>query len=109
MSKPVPGFPGYTVSEDSTVRGPDGNALSPRKDKDGYMRVDLRKDGKRYTRFVHTLVESAFGGSAKEVDHKDGNRANDKASNLETVDHKENMDRMAEHNGKDAVPYKKGK
>lgn len=99
-AKPIPGFPGYTVSPDGVVCGPDGNRLSPRKDDDGYIRVDLRKDGKRYTRFVHTLVSLAFHGSAKEVDHKDGNRTNDTAGNLEPVSHDENMKRMAARNGK---------
>jgi hypothetical protein len=107
--KSIPGFPGYTVSDQGVVRGPNGETLSPRTDKDGYMRVDLRLNGKRYTRFVHTLVSLAFHGSAKEVDHKDGNRTKDTASNLEPVSHQENMKRMAEHNGKDAVPYKKSK
>lgn len=98
--KPIPGFPGYTVTSSGTVYGPDGNTLSPRKDSDGYMRVDLRLDGKRFTRFVHTLVEKAFGGHGKEVDHKDGNRKNNSASNLESVSHDENMKRMANRNGK---------
>jgi HNH endonuclease len=101
-SKPVPGFPGYTVSRDGTVRGPDGMPLSPRPDEDGYERVDLRLEGKRFTKFVHTLVESAFGGSGSEVDHKDGNRKNNHADNLETVSHQENMNRVSEN-------YKKNK
>ena len=99
-TKPVPGFPGYKVSSSGTVYGPDGNKLSPRKDSDGYERVDLRLDGKRFTRFVHTLVEGAFGGSAKEVDHKNGDRTDNSADNLETVSRKENMKRMAARNGK---------
>ena len=98
-AKPIPGFPGYTVTRSGTVSGPNGK-LSPRKDVDGYQRVDLRLDKKRFTRFVHSLVERTFGGSGKEVDHKDGNRANNKASNLETVSHKENMDRMSGKNKK---------
>ena len=99
-SKPIPGFPGYTISRSGTVRNSAGKKLSPRKDVDGYDRVDLRLDGKRFTRFVHTLVEKAFGGSGKEVDHKDGNRTNNHASNLETVSHKENMKRMGKRQGK---------
>lgn len=93
MKKPIPGFPGYSVTANGDVYGPEGK-LSPRKDPDGYERVDVRLDGKRFTRFVHTLVEKAFGGNGKEVDHKDGNRTNNKASNLETVSRKENMKRM---------------
>lgn len=98
--KEVPGFPGYTVSSDGTIRGPDGNTLSPRKDKDGYERVDLRLDGKRFTKFVHSIVESAFGGSGSEVDHKNNDRTDNRASNLETVSHSENMDRLSERHKK---------
>ena len=97
MYKPIPGFPGYKVSEKGSVIGPDGNKLSPRKDKDGYERVDLRLDGKRFTRFVHTLVTKAFnGGKVKEVDHKNNNRTDNNASNLEPVSHKENMKRLGQ-------------
>ena len=97
----IPGFPGYTITRSGTVRNSAGKKLSPRKDVDGYQRVDLRLGGKRFTRFVHTLVEKAFGaGDGKEVDHKDGNRANNNASNLETVSRKENMNRMNKRNKK---------
>jgi len=100
MAKPIPGFPGYKITQSGSITGPDGGTLSPRKDKDGYQRVDLRRDGIRFTRFVHTLVEKTFGGSGKEVDHKDGNRSNNKKSNLETVSRKENMKRMGERQKK---------
>jgi len=98
--KPIPGFPGYTINAGGDVFGPDGNKLSPRKDDDGYLRVDLRKDGVRKTRFVHTLIELAKGNSGTEVDHKDGNRTNNTPGNTETVSHDVNMDRMATRNGK---------
>lgn len=98
--RPIPGFPGYTVTKGGVVRNADGKKLSPRRDHDGYMRVDLRVKGNRVTRFVHTLVEKAFGGSAKEVDHKNGDRTDNRASNLETVSRKENMKRMGKRNGK---------
>jgi len=99
--KPIPGFPGYKVSENGTVLGPDGNKLSPRKDDDGYERVDLRLKGKRFTRFVHTLVASAFNGSkVKEVDHKNNKRSDNHVKNLEPVSHKENMKRLGERKKK---------
>lgn len=98
--RPVPGFPGYTVNSQGTVFGQDGVALSPRKDNDGYLRVDLRLDGKRFTRFVHTLVEKAFGGAGHEVDHKNTDRTDNRAANLETVSHQENMKRISERNDK---------
>jgi len=98
--QPIPGFPGYSVTAEGTVYGPDGNTLSPRKDSDGYERVDLRLEGKRFTRFVHTLVEKAFGGNGKEVDHKNNDRTDNRASNLETVSHSENMERLSERHKK---------
>lgn len=99
--KPIPGFPGYTITRSGTIRNAAGKKMSPRKDNDGYLRVDLRINGDRVTRFVHTLVEKAFGvGGAKEVDHKDGDRTNNNASNLETVSRKENMKRMGERQRK---------
>jgi len=99
MRKPIPGFPGYEASASGDIFGPEGR-LSPRKDADGYERVDVRVDGVRYTRFVHTLVEKAFGGHGKEVDHGDGDRTNNNAENLQSVSHNENMKRMAARNGK---------
>lgn len=97
--KPIPGFPGYSVTSAGAVYGPQGK-LSPRKDPDGYDRVDIRVKGKRFTRFVHTLVEKTFGGNGKEVDHKNGNRTDNRASNLETVSHQENMNRVSDRHKK---------
>lgn len=92
MSKKLPGFPGYTIDSKGTVRNESGKALSPRKDKDGYMRVDVRKNGKRYTRFIHDFMSRANKkGSGKETHHKDGNRTNNSASNLERMSHAKNM------------------
>ena len=98
--RPIPGFPGYTITRSGTVRNAEGKKLSPRKDVDGYSRVDIRLKGQRITRFVHTLVEKTFGGSGSEVDHKNGDRSDNRASNLETVSRKENMKRMSERNKK---------
>lgn len=92
--KPIPNFPGYKVSKNGTVIGPDGNKLSPREDFDGYMRVDLRRNKRRYTRFIHTLVASAWhGSSGQETDHLDRDKTNNHASNLEPVSKAENLRR----------------
>ena len=89
----IPGFPGYT-KKNGSVYGPNGKKLSPRKDKDGYLRVDLRKGGKRYTRFMHTIMNGLKHKSKAETDHKNGDRTDNRPSNLETVNHGENMKRM---------------
>lgn len=93
--KAIPGFPGYKVSKSGKVKGPDGNMLSPRKDKDDYLRVDVRNGGKRFTRFVHDLVNRTWNGDkGPEVDHKNKNRQDNSADNLESVDRKENVRRI---------------
>lgn len=91
--KPISGFPGYKISSSGKVTGPEGKTVKSRPDRDGYRRVDLYKDGKRFTRFVHTLVNKAYNGGSGEVDHNDKDRSNNNASNLESVSRKENMRR----------------
>ena len=64
------------------------------KDTKGYLQVELRKDGKRNIKFVHRLVAEAFienpQGKAQ-VNHKDGNKLNNCADNLEWVTVRENI------------------
>ncbi len=72
------------------------------KDKDGYLNVKLNKDGVSKVHKVHRLVAKAFVGgysSHKEVNHKDFNRENNAAYNLEWVDHKNNI-RHSASNGR---------
>lgn len=52
----------------------------------GYQRVTLQVENRREQRDVQTLVAEAFFGSrprGEEVRHKDGNRRNNRADNLE--------------------------
>lgn len=53
---------------------------------DGYYYVDLRKDGKDLKSRVHRLVAEAFIDNPEDkpiVHHRDTNRRNNKASNLQ--------------------------
>lgn len=61
-----------------------------------YLKVGLFKDGIRKTKDVHRLVAKAFCFNPKplmytETNHKDGNRRNDTAGNLEWCTHKYNI------------------
>ena len=55
----------------------------------GYYSVDLRKNGKRYKCRIHRLVAEAFipnPDNLPQVNHKDENKLNNEASNLEWCD-----------------------
>lgn len=60
----------------------------------GYVYVDLRVDGSPRTYLVHRLVAQLFVPNTDDkpdVNHKDGNRANNHAANLEWVTKSENQ------------------
>lgn len=57
----IPGHEGrYSVSTAGEVRGPRGQILKPVRDKDGYGRVTLYRDGTQRIVFVSHLVLEAF-------------------------------------------------
>lgn len=70
--------------------------LKPRKDKYGYLRVGLSKDGKVKNCQIHRLVANAFIPNdddlfKTEINHKDENKENNIYTNLEWIDHKSNI------------------
>lgn len=105
--KPVVGYEGlYEVSSRGKLRriGPwkwRGKTISPppriHSDKlcADYVTVAVTKDGKRRSRILHRLVAESFLGpipEGKEVNHIDGDRTNNRPSNLEYVTPQENAD-----------------
>lgn len=59
-----------------------------------YLKINFCIDGMSFTRLVHKLVADAFLGhhaDGSHVNHKDGIKTNNRASNLEFVTRKENM------------------
>jgi HNH endonuclease len=81
----------YSVSDEGEVFGPSGRALKQQVTDHGYRKVYLGYGkGKR----VHRLVAEAFvpnPGGLPEVNHRDGDKGNNCASNLEWVTHQRNI------------------
>ena len=96
---------GVEVSTDGEVRNPrTGNILRQRKSRKGYMTVAVRPDGKwsKSKCFrVHREVAKAFipnPNNKPQVNHIDGNKTNNKATNLEWMTHKENQQHAIDNN-----------
>jgi hypothetical protein len=67
--------------------------LKPGTKKDGYLFVNLSKNGTSKTYLIHRLVAQAFIPNLDkktEINHKDGNKQNNCVKNLEWVTHIEN-------------------
>ena len=113
--KDVTGFPGYQVSDCGRVRTHNKvtrNEMYDRREwkdrilkqkvgKDKCCRVCLWKDGSEHTVLVHRLVANEFCGqnigTDLTVNHKDGNRLNNNADNLEWMTRADNIRYGFEH------------
>jgi len=98
MEKDILGYEGlYTIDEDGNVYGYKNGAkfsLNPLIDKKRYATVILEKNGHRKWIKVHQLVAQSFLGPRPsndfEIDHKDDDRLNNSAENLQYVTRSEN-------------------
>ena len=118
---PIEGFPGYEVSDAGHVRSLDrvsrgarlkGRMMKPDVRARGYHAVVLRRDGKRFPRYIHRLVCSMFNGPTTgdktQVAHYDGNPGNNCAANLRWATAAENCADRVRH-GSDARGERNGK
>lgn len=114
----IPGYEGsYKVSDMGRVfssklgRGTmsrDGIMRPFGKKNNWYLRVRLRKDNQDKEYPVHALVWMAFRGTRPnglEINHKDGNKRNNRLENLELITHSENI-KHAYNTG--LIPPRKG-
>lgn len=90
-----PDFPRYLVSSLGRFKQSDtGKMMSLIKDINGYPIAQLRVDGKQKAVLAHRLVCKAFHGpnpiGKPMVNHIDGSRTNNAASNLEWVSRSSN-------------------
>lgn len=104
--KAIEGYEGlYEVSNLGRVRNLDkvdsmgrfwkGKILTACQQRGNYLYVQLSKDGKQKPMKIHRLVAKAFipnPDNKPQVNHKDCNKANNRADNLEWVTNQENID-----------------
>ena len=97
----APDNPNYTVSDNGRVRRLGQDRDKSAFNKHGYLNLDLYHNGVRKHELVHRLVAKAFVPNPDNkpvVNHKDGNKLNNNADNLEWVTSLEN-NRHAWKNG----------
>ena len=90
--KDIPGYENkYFVSNFGNIKNSKDKILKPRKDKDGYLLINLFKDKKATTFKIHRLVAIVFIKNndirKNEVNHKDEIKSNNNLDNLEWCDH----------------------
>lgn len=106
MWKVIEGHENYSISDTGVVKNnTNGKILKPFETYNKYLRVNL--NGK-YLR-IHLLVANAFlqnrKGDCNQINHIDGNKANNNVSNLEWCTAKENI-RHAHAIGIKPINYK---
>jgi hypothetical protein len=95
----IPGFDGYFISTEGKVFNKKGLEIKSRIQKrvhgKGYPIIDLRKDKKTVTIFVHKLVMLTYfegkPSSRHQIRHLDGDKTNNSIFNLDWGTPEENM------------------
>lgn len=92
--KKINGFSHYSASSDGKIRNDKTNKiLKPWKTKNDYNVVSLGENGVVVKRYVHRLICETFIDNPKnkpQVNHKNGNKDDNRIENLEWVTSKEN-------------------
>lgn len=92
----INGFPSYYVSDNgSVINRHTGRILRSSPDTSGYETVHLTENGRGYTKRVHRLVAEAFleqpNDREYQVNHKNGDKTDNRLLNLEYVSPSDNM------------------
>ncbi len=100
----------YQISNFGRLRNAKGLIMSQKPSKDGYVRILLFNEGKYKAEYVHILVARHFvkkpNGEKLEVNHIDGDKANNIFTNLEWVTPSQNTLHAIEHKLRSVNPIK---
>lgn len=92
--KDIPNYEGlYQISDKGRVKNSKNQILKSNKRYDGYEKVNLSKNGKKKTYYLHRLVVNTFCGESSptlHINHKDENKSNNFLNNLELCNQKYN-------------------
>lgn len=96
-------YPGYLISDCGEVislKSGTWQQLKPQVKRNGYFEITLCKNNQAKGFRLHRLVMQIFRGpnSSAEVNHIDGNKANNQLQNLEYVTHADNMRHASDYN-----------
>ncbi len=101
----IDGYEEYQVDTDGIVYGKNGKPLKHSLNHNGYCIVNFYINHKRYGFAIHTLVAKQFINNDDplkcQVNHIDGNKKNNKVTNLEWVTPSENVRHSIEILGND--------
>lgn len=92
--RPINEFPTYWINKNGMAVNKTTNKILTPCERNGYLRLNIRWEGKSYRRSLHRVVYETFVGPIPErkvIDHIDGDRANNSLSNLRLVTQSENM------------------
>ena len=91
--KCIEGAIGIEISNKGNIRYADGKLKKTDKDSEGYLRTSIRINGKQERARIHRLVAKAFIPNPYKkpfVNHKNGNKADNRVNNLEWCTEREN-------------------
>tara|TARA_R110000737_G_scaffold108925_1_gene141806 strand:+ start:276 stop:725 length:450 start_codon:yes stop_codon:yes gene_type:complete len=105
----IPKLPGYLILSTGYIYSNRCDKLlktSACKGNHYYCRTRIKYDGTYRNYRIHRLVAEAFIHNPKnltDVDHKNGNRSDNRLENIRWLSHKDNMNNLECHRGKKAM------
>ena len=114
--KPFPGFEdSHAISDRGRVKRtipgtkcPRGYIRQAKPNNSGYIRISMRKNGKRKTVAIHRAVLQAFVGPCPDgyvCNHKNGDKTDNRLENLEWVTQKQNVHHALHVTGAHFIPH----